>query len=153
MVYLNPHKTAFLDEVSVFLKNKSTSEYSASQAGPGVGAYLQEKVSPEANRQIGIWLLAVSAMLVGLVLVGGLTRLTDSGLSIVEWKPVTGMIPPLSDAAWQSYYQPMAARIEKLRAGADAELSAALDDGAAEIAAYEQVRDETGYLLSVVRPV
>ena len=44
----------------------------------------------------------VMAMMAGIVLVGGLTRLTQSGLSITEWKPVTGALPPLSDADWQA---------------------------------------------------
>ena len=39
-----------------------------------------------------------------MVLVGGATRLTESGLSIVEWKPVTGTLPPLSEAAWQAEF-------------------------------------------------
>lgn len=59
----------------------------------------------------------------------------------------------ISDAAWQAYYDPMAARIEMLRPDADAELTKVLDEGAEEIAAYNRVRDETGYLLSVVRPI
>ncbi len=39
------------------------------------------------------------------MLVGGATRLTESGLSIVEWKPVTGTLPPLSEAAWQAEFE------------------------------------------------
>jgi cytochrome c oxidase assembly protein subunit 15 len=46
------------------------------------------------------WLFAVAALIAAIVVVGGITRLTESGLSIVEWKPVTGVIPPLSDAQW-----------------------------------------------------
>lgn len=46
------------------------------------------------------WLLTVAAMVVLIVVVGGITRLTESGLSITEWKPVTGVIPPLSHAQW-----------------------------------------------------
>lgn len=49
---------------------------------------------------IGYWLLTIAAMIALMVVVGGLTRLTGSGLSITEWRPVTGMIPPLSDADW-----------------------------------------------------
>jgi cytochrome c oxidase assembly protein subunit 15 len=51
-----------------------------------------------------LWLWAVAALVVALVLVGGATRLTESGLSIVEWRPVTGVLPPLTDAAWQSEF-------------------------------------------------
>jgi cytochrome c oxidase assembly protein subunit 15 len=46
------------------------------------------------------WLFIVAAMIVTIVVIGGLTRLTESGLSIVEWKPVTGTLPPLSEAQW-----------------------------------------------------
>jgi len=53
-----------------------------------------------ANRQMAIWLFAMCALVALMVIVGGATRLTDSGLSITEWRPVTGAIPPLSEAAW-----------------------------------------------------
>jgi cytochrome c oxidase assembly protein subunit 15 len=46
------------------------------------------------------WLYFVAAMVVAIVVVGGITRLTESGLSITEWKPVTGALPPLSESAW-----------------------------------------------------
>ena len=48
-----------------------------------------------------MWLLVVAALMVLTVVVGGATRLTESGLSIVEWKPVTGVLPPLDERAWQ----------------------------------------------------
>jgi heme a synthase len=50
------------------------------------------------------WLWLVAALIVAIVAVGGITRLTESGLSITEWKPVTGAIPPLSEAAWQAAF-------------------------------------------------
>lgn len=50
------------------------------------------------------WLLAVAALVVLIVVVGGITRLTESGLSITAWKPVTGAIPPLSEAQWQAEF-------------------------------------------------
>jgi cytochrome c oxidase assembly protein subunit 15 len=50
---------------------------------------------------IRAWLYAVAALMVLTLVVGGATRLTESGLSIVEWKPVTGIIPPISQEAWQ----------------------------------------------------
>ena len=56
---------------------------------------------PLRHRAVGFWLLAVSALLFCMVVLGGVTRLTNSGLSITEWRPVTGVIPPLSDADWQ----------------------------------------------------
>ena len=55
-------------------------------------------------RIVRLWLWTVAAFVVALVLVGGATRLTESGLSIVEWRPVTGVLPPLTDAAWQSEF-------------------------------------------------
>ncbi len=51
------------------------------------------------------WLFAVAALVVLIVAVGGITRLTESGLSITEWKPVTGTIPPLSEAQWQAEFE------------------------------------------------
>ena len=56
------------------------------------------------NRTIAAWLLAVGAMVVVMVVVGGLTRLTHSGLSMVEWRPVTGWLPPLSEAEWAAAF-------------------------------------------------
>ncbi|MBA17814.1 MAG: heme A synthase [Sphingomonas sp.] len=55
-------------------------------------------------RALAIWLYAVAALIVTMVVVGGITRLTESGLSITEWKPVTGIIPPLSEAQWQAEF-------------------------------------------------
>src|SRR5262245_13811782 len=56
------------------------------------------------DRGVGLWLFVIAAMIGLMVVVGGLTRLTGSGLSITEWQPVTGVIPPLSDAAWQAEF-------------------------------------------------
>src|SRR5580692_4224506 len=55
-------------------------------------------------KAVGIWLLVVAALIAAMVTVGGLTRLTGSGLSITEWHPVTGAVPPLSDSAWQAEF-------------------------------------------------
>ncbi len=54
------------------------------------------------RRAIALWLAAVAAMVLVTLVVGGATRLTDSGLSITEWRPVTGVLPPLTEAAWQA---------------------------------------------------
>src|SRR6266550_92700 len=56
------------------------------------------------DRAVGLWLFLIAAMIGLMVVVGGLTRLTGSGLSISEWQPVTGVLPPLSDAAWQAEF-------------------------------------------------
>jgi len=50
------------------------------------------------------WLLVVAALVAAIVAVGGITRLTESGVSITEWQPVTGALPPLTEAAWQAEY-------------------------------------------------
>jgi cytochrome c oxidase assembly protein subunit 15 len=60
--------------------------------------------SQPADRAVGIWLLVCAAMVVAMVVIGGITRLTGSGLSIVEWRPVMGFLPPLSDADWQRVF-------------------------------------------------
>jgi cytochrome c oxidase assembly protein subunit 15 len=57
-----------------------------------------------ARKGIRFWLMTLFALVALMILVGGLTRLTDSGLSITEWKPVTGAMPPMSEAAWQSEF-------------------------------------------------
>ncbi|MBV8917126.1 COX15/CtaA family protein [Bradyrhizobium sp.] len=51
------------------------------------------------------WLISVAVLIAAMVLVGGVTRLTESGLSIVEWKPVSGVLPPLSDQAWTDAFE------------------------------------------------
>lgn len=56
--------------------------------------------APRSERAIGLWLLACCAMIFLMVVIGGITRLTESGLSITEWQPVSGIVPPLGHAAW-----------------------------------------------------
>lgn len=60
--------------------------------------------SRSARRSVGLWLLLCCVMIAVMVLLGGITRLTDSGLSIMEWKPIMGALPPLSDAAWEHVF-------------------------------------------------
>src|SRR3569833_309113 len=50
------------------------------------------------------WLLLIAALVLAMVVVGGITRLTESGLSIVKWEPISGALPPLGDAAWQAEF-------------------------------------------------
>src|SRR5262245_46759632 len=56
------------------------------------------------RRAVRAWLLVVAALVFVTAAVGGATRVTGSGLSIVEWRPVVGALPPLSDAAWQAEF-------------------------------------------------
>jgi len=60
---------------------------------------------PANWRGVRVWLVIVAAMIVAMVLVGGATRLTESGLSIVEWKPVTGALPPRTEKAWNDAFE------------------------------------------------
>jgi len=62
-------------------------------------------ITQRNNRQVAIWLLVGVGMIIVQVLIGGITRLTESGLSITEWKPITGALPPLNDAAWQAEFE------------------------------------------------
>ncbi|OIQ45048.1 MAG: heme A synthase [Roseobacter sp. MedPE-SW] len=57
-----------------------------------------------ARGAIRAWLMMLFALVVAMIVVGGLTRLTDSGLSITEWRPVTGAVPPLSEVEWQAEF-------------------------------------------------
>ena len=62
-------------------------------------------MSADASRPVRLWLWCVAALVFTTVIVGGATRLTESGLSIVEWRPVTGMVPPLSQAEWAAEFE------------------------------------------------
>jgi cytochrome c oxidase assembly protein subunit 15 len=73
-----------------------------------------EQVSTDANaatrtarrdRPIGWWLLVCCALVFAMVVLGGVTRLTGSGLSMVNWQPVSGILPPLGEAAWDREFQ------------------------------------------------
>jgi heme a synthase len=57
-----------------------------------------------SRRAVGLWLLAVAAIILAMITVGGLTRITGSGLSITEWDPIMGAIPPLNDAQWHDAF-------------------------------------------------
>jgi heme a synthase len=60
--------------------------------------------NPNYHRSIGIWLLVCCLAIYGMVVLGGVTRLTGSGLSMVEWHPVMGVLPPLNDEQWNEAY-------------------------------------------------
>lgn len=67
------------------------------QMSPGLSATARP-------RALARWLHIVAAMIVVMVAVGGITRLTESGLSITQWKPISGIVPPLNDAQWQAEF-------------------------------------------------
>ncbi|MDB5737110.1 MAG: heme synthase [Sphingomonas bacterium] len=70
-----------------------------------MSSFLSRPAEPRpAPRALSYWLLFVAALVFGIVVVGGITRLTESGLSITEWKPIRGIVPPLNDAQWQAEF-------------------------------------------------
>jgi cytochrome c oxidase assembly protein subunit 15 len=65
---------------------------------------MTESILAPSRRPIAAWLLVCCALVFAMVVVGGVTRLTHSGLSIVEWQPLVGTLPPLNDADWQTTF-------------------------------------------------
>ncbi|KXJ89753.1 cytochrome oxidase assembly protein-domain-containing protein [Microdochium bolleyi] len=87
--------------------NSGAAGEAASGAGEHAGSGSGSKSSsfPEmSSRSVGLWLVGSAFSVFGIVIFGGLTRLTESGLSITEWKPVTGSLPPMSEADWESEF-------------------------------------------------
>ena len=62
------------------------------------------KSSDLYNTKIFLWLLTITIMVLTIIVIGGLTRLTDSGLSMTDWRPLTGIIPPISDKNWEQVF-------------------------------------------------
>ncbi len=60
--------------------------------------------APEQHRPIAIWLFVVAGMILVMIVLGGVTRLTGSGLSIMEWAPLMGTLPPMNEAEWQRLF-------------------------------------------------
>ena len=80
---------------------EEVSDFDTERANPKIKTGIIEKAELISDRiQIRAWLICLSVLLVFMILVGGLTRLTDSGLSITEWKPIFGAFPPVTDQAW-----------------------------------------------------
>ena len=74
---------------------------SLSGAATGVKSGLDER----GSGPLRIWLYCLAALIFAMILLGGVTRLTDSGLSITEWQPIIGLFPPLNDADWGDAFQ------------------------------------------------
>ena len=68
------------------------------------GASAQVLPVPASARAVAMWLLICCALLLAMIIVGGVTRLTHSGLSITEWQPIVGTVPPLSAADWNDAF-------------------------------------------------
>ncbi len=62
------------------------------------------RAEPPPEPALAFWLLAVAAMIFAMVVIGGITRLTESGLSIAEWQPIAGILPPFSAAEWDRLF-------------------------------------------------
>ncbi|RAU21212.1 heme A synthase [Paramagnetospirillum kuznetsovii] len=84
---------------------------------------LLDRNGASAHRHVAIWLLACCFMVFVMVLLGGLTRLTHSGLSMVEWEPIRGIIPPLNDADWQLFFEKYRQSPEYIKVNAGMTLS------------------------------
>lgn len=78
---------------------------SVQQDGPKTGAIERGSGGGAARGAVRVWLLLLFALVAAMVVVGGLTRLTDSGLSITEWAPFTGAMPPMNDADWATEFE------------------------------------------------
>ena len=60
---------------------------------------------PRSDVIIARWLFVMCAMVFAMVILGGVTRLTHSGLSMVDWHPISGWLPPLNEAAWLAEFE------------------------------------------------
>ena len=97
------------------------------------------------DRQIASWLLLCAAVIFGMIMLGGVTRLTGSGLSMVEWKPLMGVIPPLSEEAWQQTFDKYKQfpEYQKVNMGMDL-------DGFKSIFMYEYLHRVLGRLIGIL---
>ena len=85
---------------------EEVSDFDTERANPKIKTGIIEKAELISDRiQIRAWLVCLSVLLVFMILVGGLTRLTDSGLSITEWKPILGAFPPVTEQAWDLEFE------------------------------------------------
>ena len=97
------------------------------------------------DRQIASWLLLCAAVIFGMIMLGGATRLTGSGLSMVEWKPLMGVIPPLGQEAWQEAFDKYKQYPEYLKVNRGMDL-----DGFKSIFMYEYLHRVLGRLIGVL---
>ncbi|KAI1329475.1 cytochrome c oxidase assembly protein COX15 [Xylariaceae sp. FL0255] len=103
-----PGLSAAFFSTSAPAANSASSSATATAAAAAAGAASQasRRAFPETScKAIGYWLLGSAASVFGIVVFGGLTRLTESGLSITEWKPVTGSRPPMTQEDWESEFE------------------------------------------------
>jgi len=90
-----PKKRSIFEEVGAESRKPVPQGGAIAAAGGGMGA----------RKWVRGWLILLFVLVVAMIAIGGLTRLTDSGLSITEWKPVTGALPPMDAAAWAAEFE------------------------------------------------
>ena len=61
-------------------------------------------IDPQHRKPVAVWLAVVCTLTFGMIILGGLTRLTDSGLSMVDWDPIMGAVPPLNEQDWAEVF-------------------------------------------------
>ena len=83
---------------------RGTIAQSADGAGLASGRSAIGAAADSNRRVIGLWLLTCAVMVLVMAVLGAITRLTESGLSIMEWAPLSGALPPLSEAEWQRLF-------------------------------------------------
>ena len=97
------------------------------------------------DRQVARWLVFCAAVIFGMILLGGMTRLTNSGLSMVEWKPLIGVVPPLSEQAWVETFEKYKQFPEYQKINKGMSL-----DGFKSIFMYEYLHRVLGRLIGVI---
>ncbi|OTB03681.1 hypothetical protein M426DRAFT_60058 [Hypoxylon sp. CI-4A] len=89
-----------------FTSSTTNPTAAAAEAVNASSSQAAKRAFPEtSSKSVAYWLIGSAASVFGIVVFGGLTRLTESGLSITEWKPVTGSLPPLTQADWESEFE------------------------------------------------
>jgi cytochrome c oxidase assembly protein subunit 15 len=103
--------------------------------------------APQAtyDRQIAAWLILCAGVIFGMILLGGVTRLTNSGLSMVEWKPLMGIVPPLGEQAWLETFEKYKQYPEYQKINMDMDLA-----GFKYIFMYEYLHRVLGRLIGVL---
>jgi len=104
-------------------------------------------LAPHADhdRQIAAWLTLCAAVIFGMIILGGVTRLTNSGLSMVEWRPLMGVVPPMSEAAWLEVFEKYKQFPEYQKINKGMSL-----DGFKEIFMYEYLHRVLGRIIGVL---
>lgn len=93
---------------SRYLSTSATGLSAAPSTAPPVAPAAESETVEDVRtipKSLPVWLLSCSALVFGIIVIGGLTRLTESGLSIVEWNPITGIRPPITDAEWDAEWE------------------------------------------------